>query len=66
MHMAKDKKSIINVKGKEIAIMQKNNSDFKIEANMKNTECKIKGVLISNPICEIPKIPFLTNQIIIL
>ena len=26
--MAKDKKSIINVKGKEIAIMQKNNSDF--------------------------------------
>ena len=28
MHMAKDKKSIINVKGKEIAIMQKNNSDF--------------------------------------
>ena len=28
MHMAKDKKSIINVKGKEIAIMQKHNSDF--------------------------------------
>jgi hypothetical protein len=26
--MAKDKKSIINVKGKEIAIMQKHNSDF--------------------------------------
>jgi hypothetical protein len=26
--MAKDKKSILNVKGKEIAILQKHNSDF--------------------------------------
>jgi hypothetical protein len=45
----------------EVVLTKKNNPDFKIEANMKNTECKIKGVLISNPICAIPKIPFLTN-----
>lgn len=45
----------------EVVVTKKNNPDFKIEANMSNTKCTIKGVLISKPICEMPKIPFLTN-----
>jgi len=45
----------------ELVLTKKNNPDFKIEANMKNSKCTIKGVLISQPICGIPKIPFLMN-----
>ncbi len=45
----------------EVVLAKKNNPDFKIEANMKNTKCTIEGVLISKPICGRPKIPFLTN-----
>jgi len=45
----------------ELVLTKKYNPDFKIEANMKNSKCTIKGVLISKPICGIPKIPFLTN-----
>jgi hypothetical protein len=44
-----------------VVLTKKHNPDFKIETNMKNTKCTIKGVLISNPICEKPEFGFFKN-----
>lgn len=45
----------------EVVLAKKYNPDFKIETNMKNSKCTIKGILISNPICEKPEFGFFKN-----